>query len=59
MDFYASEGRVFGNRCDNCRIAIRRTLRVKVGAAQPVRKLTVRYLSTRGGIAEATHEVTP
>ena len=35
------------------------TLRVKVGAAQPDRKLTVRYLSTRGGIAEATHEVTP
>jgi hypothetical protein len=35
------------------------TLRVKVGATEAAKKLTVRYMSTRGGIAETTHQVAP
>ena len=35
------------------------TLRVKAGAAADDRKLTVRYTSTRGGIAEAPHQIAP
>jgi len=35
------------------------TLRVKAGATEAAKKLTVRYLSTRGGVAEATHQIAP
>ncbi|MHB0962926.1 MAG: M14 family metallopeptidase [Gemmatimonadaceae bacterium] len=35
------------------------TLRVKVGATEASKKLTVRYLSTRGGVAELAHQIAP
>jgi len=35
------------------------TLRVKAGAATDDRKLTVRYTSTRGGVADAEHQIAP
>jgi hypothetical protein len=35
------------------------TLRVKVGATEAAKKLTVRYLSTRGGVAELAHQIAP
>ncbi len=35
------------------------TLRIKVGATEAAKKLTVRYISTRGGVAETTHQVAP
>jgi hypothetical protein len=35
------------------------TMRVKAGDTAPSRKLTLRYVSTRGGVAETTHEIKP
>jgi hypothetical protein len=35
------------------------TLRVKAGPAPEDRKLTLRYASTRGGVAEAEHQIAP
>lgn len=35
------------------------TLRVKVGATEAAKKLTVRYVSTRGGVAEIAHQIAP
>lgn len=35
------------------------TLRVKVGATEAAKKLTVGYSSTRGGVAELAHQIAP
>ena len=35
------------------------TMRLKVGASADDRKLSVRYASTRGGIAETEHTIAP